>query len=27
VNKILIIKREITPGRIAVVLVDEVLGL
>jgi len=26
VNKILIIKREITPGRIAVVLVDEVLG-
>jgi len=27
VNKILIIKQEITPGRIAVVLVDEVLGL
>ena len=26
VNKILIIKREITPGRITVVLVDEVLG-
>ena len=26
VNNILIIKREITPGRIAVVLVDEVLG-
>jgi len=26
VNKVLIIKREITPGRITVVLVDEVLG-
>ena len=26
VNKILIINREITPGRITVVLVDEVLG-
>ena len=26
VNKVLIINREITPGRITVVLVDEVLG-
>jgi hypothetical protein len=26
VNKILIINREITPGRITVVFVDEVLG-
>ena len=26
VNKILIINRELTPGRITVVLVDEVLG-
>jgi len=26
VNKVLVINREITPGRITVVLVDEVLG-
>jgi hypothetical protein len=26
VNKVLIINREITPGRITVVFVDEVLG-
>jgi hypothetical protein len=26
VNKIVVINREITPGRITVVLVDEVLG-
>jgi hypothetical protein len=26
VNKVLVIKREITPGRITVVLVDEVLS-
>jgi len=26
VNKVVIINREITPGRITVVLVDEVLG-